>query len=66
VYEYTVEPRVLQDLPDYGLLLVESAPGGPVIRAVECNPDIISLPRSTVTNPAGLVAGPVGARVEHR
>jgi hypothetical protein len=45
VYEYTVEPRTLQDLPDYGMLLVESSPRGPVIRAVECNPDIISLAR---------------------
>lgn len=48
VYEHTVEPRTLQDLPDYAMLLVESAPGGPVIRAVECNPDIVSLPRASM------------------
>jgi len=33
VYEYTVEPRTLQDLPDYAMLLVESSAGGPVLRA---------------------------------
>jgi hypothetical protein len=48
VYEYTVEPRTLQHLPDYGMLLVESSPGGPVLQAVECNPDIVSLPRSSM------------------
>jgi heme exporter protein D len=44
VHDYRVEPRTLQDLPDYAMLLVESAPGGPTVRLVECNPDIISLP----------------------
>ncbi len=48
VYEYTVEPRTLQDLPDYAMLLVESSAGGPVLRAVECNPDIITLPRMSM------------------
>jgi hypothetical protein len=47
VYEYRVEPRALQDLPDYALLLVESAVTGPRLRAIECNPDILSLPRTT-------------------
>lgn len=47
VYEYRVEPRTLQDLPDYALLVVESRLTGPVLRAVECNPDILSLPRAT-------------------
>lgn len=45
VYEYTVEPRVLQNLPDYAMLLVEPSHSGPVVQAVECNPDIITLPR---------------------
>lgn len=45
VYEYAVEPRTLQDLPDYAMLLVESRAGGPVRRAVECNPSIVTLPR---------------------
>ena len=47
VYEYRVEPRTLQDLPEYALLVVESRPTGPALRAVECNPDILSLPRAT-------------------
>ncbi|MFI5929027.1 hypothetical protein ACIA3K_24060 [Micromonospora sp. NPDC051543] len=43
-YEYAVEPNVLQTLPDYGLLLVEPGQGGHVVRAVECNPGILTLP----------------------
>lgn len=45
VYEYTVEPRTIQDLPDYGMLLVQSSLRGPILRAVECNPEIVTLPR---------------------
>ncbi|MEV1288636.1 hypothetical protein [Micromonospora sp. NPDC049679] len=45
VYEYAVEPRALQDLPDYALLLVQWQPSGSVVVPVECNPDLISLPR---------------------
>jgi hypothetical protein len=45
VYEYAVEPRTFQDLPDYALLLVTPSSGGPVVSAVECSPDIVSLPR---------------------
>lgn len=47
VYEYAVEPSVLQHLPDHALLLVESRPGGPVPVPVECDPAIITLPRSS-------------------
>jgi hypothetical protein len=45
VYEYTVEPRVLQDLPDHALLLVNWDSGGPVLQPVECDPAIVLLPR---------------------
>lgn len=40
VYEYAVEPRVLQQLPDYAMVLVEHAATGVEVRAVEINPDI--------------------------
>jgi hypothetical protein len=48
VYEYAIEPRVLQNLPDYAMLLVESSTDGPTVKAIECNPDIITLPRVTM------------------
>jgi hypothetical protein len=44
VYEYTVEPTVLQNLPDYALLLALPGSTGPQLRAVECNPAIADLP----------------------
>ena len=40
VYEYTMEPRVLQQLPDYAMVLVEHTPAGVQVKAVEINPDI--------------------------
>jgi hypothetical protein len=40
VYEYAVEPRVLQQLPDYAMVLVEHAAAGVQVKAVEINPDI--------------------------
>ncbi|MEH1029538.1 hypothetical protein V6W11_17500 [Micromonospora profundi] len=49
-YEYVVEPRTLQDLPDYALIEVTQGTGRLSVRSVECNPDIVSLPRVT-TNP---------------
>lgn len=39
VYEYAVEPRVLQQLPDYAMVLVEHA-SGVQVKAVEINPEI--------------------------
>ena len=46
VYEYAVEPTTLQHLPDYAMLLVTAGPGGqPWLAAVECNPEIVTLPR---------------------
>jgi hypothetical protein len=49
VYEYRVEPAVLQNLPDYALLLVTRGSSGPGLQAVECNPAIITLPRVSTT-----------------
>ena len=48
VYEYAVEPAVLQNLPDQALLLVTRGSGGPVLRSVECDPAIVTLPRVSV------------------
>ena len=45
VYEYTVEPRVLQDLPEYAMVLVKGHGRGSVIQAVEVDPAIVTLPR---------------------
>jgi len=43
VYEYAVEPAVLQHLPDDALLLVTRNGASP-LQAVECHPEIITLP----------------------
>ncbi len=48
VYEFAVEPRVIQDLPDYALLLVKRDGRGSVVQAVECDPAIVTLPRVTM------------------
>jgi len=45
VYEYAVEPRTLQDLPDYALLLLKGHGNTATLQPVECNPAIITLPR---------------------
>ena len=45
VYEYRVEPTTLQGLPDYAMLLVRADPSGPITVAVDCNPDLVYLPR---------------------
>jgi hypothetical protein len=44
VYEYAVEPTALQNLPEYALLLADRSGGTLAMRAVECDPAIISLP----------------------
>jgi hypothetical protein len=44
VYEYAVEPAVLQSLPERALLLAVRGPAGPRLRAVECDPAIVTLP----------------------
>ncbi|MEU1885283.1 hypothetical protein [Micromonospora sp. WMMD987] len=49
VYEYAVEPRVLQDLPEYAMLLVKAEGRGSVVQAVEVDPAIVTLPRVSMT-----------------
>jgi hypothetical protein len=49
VYEYTLEPRVLQDLPEYAMVLVKGDGRGSVIQAVEVDPAIVTLPRVSMT-----------------
>jgi hypothetical protein len=48
VYEYAVEPRALQDLPDHAMLIVQQHDDGAVVRAVEVNPEIATLPRMSM------------------
>ena len=56
--EYSVEPRILQGLPDYAMLLVTPGQQGPMVTAVECNPAIVTLPRvSMEALPPGMVPG---------
>jgi hypothetical protein len=43
VYEHVVEPRVLQQLPDYAMVLTAHAPGGLIVRGVEVDPGIALL-----------------------
>jgi hypothetical protein len=47
VYEFAVEPTVLQNLPDYALLLADRTGRELRLRTVECDPDIITLPGAT-------------------
>ncbi len=59
VYEYAVEPTTLQHLPDYAMLLVSSRPGGGHwVAPVECNPEIVTLPRVSM-EPLPNLATPV-------
>lgn len=44
VYEYAVEPLVMQNLPECALLLVGNADPVERVRAVECDPVIATLP----------------------
>ena len=44
VYEFAVEPSVLQNLPDHALLLTVPGRTGPDLRALECDPAIVTLP----------------------
>lgn len=49
VYEYRLEPTVLQDLPEQALLLADRSPGVLRLRAVECDPSIITLPGASTS-----------------
>lgn len=50
VREYAVEPQQLQELPEYALLLVADRTKAEPVVAVECNPDLISLPRVSMSS----------------
>jgi hypothetical protein len=57
VYEYAVEPAVLQNLPDRALLLAVRATAGSAgarLRAVECDPGIVTLPGASTRPLAAL------------
>ncbi len=56
VYEYAVEPAVLQNLPDNALLLT-ARPAGNSPQPVECHPSIITLPHVS-TAPLGPAPAP--------
>jgi hypothetical protein len=63
VYEYAVEPAVLQNLPDRALLLavrgatVATGSSGSRLRAVECDPRIVTLP-GVSTRPLAALSAP--------
>jgi hypothetical protein len=48
VYEYAIEPAVLQNLPDNALLLA-ARPAGTSPQPVECHPHIVTLPHVSTT-----------------
>jgi hypothetical protein len=49
VYEYAVEPAVLQNLPDNALLLTGRSPVSAALQPVECHPSIITMPHVSMT-----------------
>ena len=50
VYEFAVEPTVLQALPDYALLVADRGGRSLQLRAVECDPEIAALPGAASTS----------------
>jgi hypothetical protein len=65
VYEFAVEPSVLQNLPDHALLLTGPGRVGPGLRAVECDPAIVTLP-GVSTRPLAPVPVPAQVSLAHR
>jgi hypothetical protein len=57
VFEHQVQPRSLQQLPDYALVMVEHRPAGTTVRTVEVNPEIAQL-TDPATDPANPGADP--------
>jgi hypothetical protein len=53
VYEFAIEPTVLQNLPDYALLLPRHGPAGTQVRAVECDPAIVTMTQPYSAIPDG-------------
>jgi hypothetical protein len=60
VYEYAVEPAVLQNLPGNALLIPVRGTASPGLLAVECDPQIITLPE--VASSMAVPRDPAGAR----
>jgi hypothetical protein len=60
VYEFAVEPTVLQNLPDNALLVASRGSVGTDLQAVECHPSIINLPQAS-TRPLPLADYPLHA-----
>jgi hypothetical protein len=58
VYEYAVEPAVLQNLPDHALLLAARGPAGRHLRAVECDPALSTLAAPRTRPPVPAPRGP--------
>lgn len=66
VHEYAVEPRVLQQLPDYAMVLVEHAAAGVQVKAVEINPEIPLLQQADTewSRPAASTAAGSGKGID--
>jgi hypothetical protein len=59
-YEYAVEPALLQNLPEYALLLADRSGRNLQLHAVECDPSIVNLPGASTAPlppPSGLNHG---------
>lgn len=65
VYEYAIEPTVLQGLPEHALLLVDHGQHGPAVQALDCNPAIVTLPGVAMTPAVSSTTGPVIAQPRH-
>lgn len=57
VFEHVVEPRILQQLPDYAMVLTEHAPDGLKVRGVEIDPEIALLVNATRQAAYAVAAG---------
>ncbi|NUR27670.1 MAG: hypothetical protein HOV83_17810, partial [Catenulispora sp.] len=66
VHEYAVEPQVLQQLPDYAMVLVEHSVAGVQVKAVEINPEIPLLQQADAeySHQAAPIAADAGRRVD--
>lgn len=66
VYEFAVEPAVLQNLPEYALLLADRSGGALQLRAVECDPSIAALPGASAVPlpPPGVAANQPGPALD--
>jgi hypothetical protein len=53
VYEHAVEPRTLQQLPDYAMVLVEHGQDGVRVRAVDVNPELAGMGQGAAAGSGG-------------